>query len=221
MVYDAQHIRNVVLLGHAGSGKTSFAECMLYEAKAIPRRGKTEDGNTVSDFTQIEQTRRNSIFSTLMHVDWKDCKINLLDTPGADDFVGEVVSAMKVADTAVMMLNGRSGVEVGTELIWDYIQTNRTPTLFVINHLDNPQADYDTTLEQAKERFGKNVLAVQYPSVLAQILRKLSMFCGWWSINSTPRAANPKNSASLPAKCPAPEKCTKLLSKSPLKAMNH
>jgi elongation factor G len=163
MIYDAQHIRNVVLLGHAGSGKTSFVECMLYEAKAIPRRGKTEDGNTVSDFTNIEQTRGNSIFSTLMHVDWKDCKINLLDTPGADDFVGEVVSAMKVADTAVMMLNARSGVEVGTELIWDYVQTNKTPTLFVINHLDNPQADYDTTLEQAKERFGKNVLAVQYP----------------------------------------------------------
>ena len=163
MVYDAQNIRNVVLLGHAGSGKTSFVECMLYEAKAIPRRGKIEDGNTVSDFTNIEQTRRNSIFSTLMHVDWKDCKINLLDTPGADDFVGEVVSAMKVADTAVMMLNARSGVEVGTELIWDYIQTNKTPTLFVINHLDNPKADYDTTLEQARERFGKNVLPVQYP----------------------------------------------------------
>jgi elongation factor G len=163
MTYDAKNLRNVVLLGHSGSGKTSFVECMLYEAKAIPRRGRTEDGNTVSDFTQIEQGRGSSIFSTLMHVGWKDCKINIIDTPGADDFVGEVVSALKVADTAVMMLNARSGVEVGTELIWEYVQTNKTPTLFVINHLDHDKADFDATLEQAQARFGAKVLPVQYP----------------------------------------------------------
>ncbi|MBL7813687.1 MAG: elongation factor G [Saprospiraceae bacterium] len=163
MTYDAKNLRNVVLLGHSGSGKTSFVECMLYEAKAIPRRGRTEDGNTVSDFTQIEQSRGNSIFSTLMHVGWKDCKINIIDTPGADDFVGEIVSALKVADTAVMMLNARSGVEVGTELIWEYVQTNKTPTLFVINHLDHEKADFDATLEQAQARFGSKVLPVQYP----------------------------------------------------------
>ena len=163
MVYDAQHIRNVVLLGHSGSGKTSFVESMLFEAKALPRRGKVEDGNTVSDFSTIEQSRGSSLFSTLMHVSWKDCKINLVDTPGADDFVGEVVSAMKVADTAVMLLNAKSGVEVGTELIWEHIQRNETPTLFVINHLDHDKADYETTLEQAKNRFGSKVIAVQYP----------------------------------------------------------
>jgi elongation factor G len=163
MTYDAKNLRNVVLLGHSGSGKTSFVECMLYEAKAIPRRGRTEDGNTVSDFTQIEQGRGSSIFSTLMHVDWKDCKINIIDTPGADDFVGEIVSALKVADTAVMMLNARSGVEVGTELIWEHVQTNKTPTLFVINHLDHEKADFDATLEQAQARFGSKVLPVQYP----------------------------------------------------------
>jgi elongation factor G len=163
MIYDANNIRNVALLGHSGSGKTSFVECMLYEAKAIPRRGNTEDGNTVSDFTAIEQNRKSSIFSTLMHVDWKDSKINILDTPGADDFVGEVVSSLKVADTAVMMLNAKSGVEVGTELIWEYIQRFQTPTLFVINHLDHDKADFDTTLEQAQARFGAKVLPVQYP----------------------------------------------------------
>jgi elongation factor G len=163
MTYDAKKLRNVVLLGHSGSGKTSFVECMLFEAKAIPRRGRTEDGNTVSDFTQIEQSRGNSIFSTLMHVGWKDCKINIIDTPGADDFVGEVVSALKVADTAIMMLNARSGVEVGTELIWEYVQTNQTPTLFVINQLDHNKADFDATLEQAQARFGNKVLPVQYP----------------------------------------------------------
>ena len=163
MNYDAKDIRNVVLLGHSGSGKTSFVECMLYEAKAVARRGKIEDGNTVSDFTNIEQTRQSSIFSTLMHVGWKDTKINILDTPGADDFVGEVVSAMKVADTALMVLNAKSGVEVGTELIWEYVQTFKTPTVFVVNQLDHDKADYDATLEQARQRFGNRVLAVQYP----------------------------------------------------------
>lgn len=163
MTYDAKNLRNVVLLGHSGSGKTSFVECMLYESKAIPRRGRTEDRNTVSDFSPIEQSRGSSIFSTLMHVGWKDCKINIIDTPGADDFVGEVVSALKVADTAIMMLNARSGVEVGTELIWEYVQDYKTPTLFVINHLDHDKADYEATLEQAQARFGSKVLPVQYP----------------------------------------------------------
>lgn len=163
MTYDAKNLRNVVLLGHSGSGKTSFVECMLYEAKDIPRRGRTEDGNTTSDFTPIEQSRGSSIFSTLMHVAWKDCKINIIDTPGADDFVGEVVSALKVADTAIMMLNARSGVEVGTELIWEYVQNYQTPTLFIINQLDHEKADFEATLEQAQERFGKGVLPIQYP----------------------------------------------------------
>jgi elongation factor G len=163
MVYDAKNIRNVVLLGHSGSGKTSFVECMLYEAKAVPRRGRTEDSNTVSDFTQIEQSRGSSIFSTLMHVGWKDCKINIIDTPGSDDFVGEVISALKVADTGVMLLNARAGVEVGTELIWEYIQEFKTPAIFVINQLDHEKADFDNTLEQARARFGAKVLPVQYP----------------------------------------------------------
>ncbi|KAI9549710.1 elongation factor G [Daphnia sinensis] len=163
MIYDAKNIRNVVLLGHSGSGKTSFVECMLYEAKAIPRRGKTEDGNTTSDFTAIEQNRGNSIFSTLMHVSWKDCKINIIDTPGSDDFVGEVVSSLKVADTGVMLLNAKSGVEVGTELIWEYVQNFKTPTVFVINQLDHEKADFDATLEQARSRFGDRVVPVQYP----------------------------------------------------------
>ncbi len=163
MIYDAKNIRNVVLLGHSGSGKTSFVDCMLYEAKAIPRRGKIEDGNTTSDFTQIEQSRGSSIFSTLMHVSWKDCKINIIDTPGSDDFVGEVISSLKVADTGVMLLNAKNGVEVGTELIWEYVQSFKTPTIFVINQLDHEKADFDATLEQARSRFGDKVVTVQYP----------------------------------------------------------
>jgi elongation factor G len=163
MIYDAKNIRNVVLLGHSGSGKTSFVDCMLYEAKAIPRRGKIEDGNTTSDFTQIEQSRGGSIFSTLMHVGWKDCKINIIDTPGSDDFVGEVISSLKVADTGIMLLNAKNGVEVGTELIWEYVQSFKTPTIFVINQLDHDKADFDATFEQARSRFGDKVVTVQYP----------------------------------------------------------
>jgi elongation factor G len=116
--YDTSKIRNVVLVGHSGSGKTTFAETMLYEAKAINRRGTIGDGNTQSDYTALEQQRGHSLFASLLHCAWKDTKINILDTPGLDDFSGEVVAALKVADTAVMLLNARSGVEVGTELIW-------------------------------------------------------------------------------------------------------
>jgi peptide subunit release factor RF-3 len=100
-----------------GSGKTLFVECMLYEAGAINRRGTIEGQNTVSDYTKIEQERGNSLFSSLMHVQWRDNKINIIDTPGYDDFVGEVIASLKVADTALMMVNASNGVEVGTELL--------------------------------------------------------------------------------------------------------
>ncbi len=163
MSYETKDIRNVVLLGHSGSGKTLFNECMLFEAGAVNRRGTIEDQNTVSDFSDIEQERGNSLFTTLMHVSWKDSKINILDTPGFDDFVGEVVSALKVADTAVMMLNARSGVEVGTELIWEYVEKFDTPSIFVINQMDHEKADFDLTLEQAINRFGPKVIPVQFP----------------------------------------------------------
>ncbi|MEI6412395.1 MAG: elongation factor G [Bacteroidota bacterium] len=161
--YDTSKIRNIVLVGHSGSGKTTLAETMLYEAKAINRRGSVGDGNTQSDYTALEQQRGHSLFTSLLHCSWKDTKINILDTPGLDDFVGEVVTALKVADTAVMILNARSGVEVGTELIWEYIETFNTPTVFVINQLDHEKADFETTLDQAKNRFGNRVLPFQFP----------------------------------------------------------
>ncbi|HMQ46984.1 MAG TPA: elongation factor G [Saprospiraceae bacterium] len=163
MSHDTKDIRNVTLLGHSGSGKTTFAECMLYEAGQITRRGAVEEGNTASDYTNIEKERGNSIFSALLHAEWKDSKINIIDTPGFDDFVGEVVSALKVADTGVMLLNAKNGVEVGTELIWDYIEKFETPALFVINQLDHEKADFESTLQQAQNRFGNKVIPVQYP----------------------------------------------------------
>ncbi len=163
MSYNTKNLRNVVLLGHSGCGKTTFAETMLFESKSTSRRGSIEERNTVSDYTNIESERGNSIFATLMNAKWKDSKINIIDTPGLDDFGGEVISALKVTDTAVIILNARSGVEVGTELVWEYVEKYKTPSIFVINQVDNEKADFDTTLEQAKARFGNKVLPVQYP----------------------------------------------------------
>jgi elongation factor G len=161
--YDTSKIRNVVLVGHAGCGKTTFAETMLFEAKAISRRGSTSEGSTQGDYTSLEQERGHSLFTSVLHASWKDTKINILDTPGLDDFVGEVVTALKVADTAVVMLNAKGGVEVGTELIWEYVDAYDTPSIFVINQLDHEKADFESTLEQAKARFGSRVLPMQFP----------------------------------------------------------
>ncbi len=163
MGVETKNLRNVVLLGHSGSGKTLFAETMLFESGALTRRGTIEGQNTASDYTKLEQERGNSLFSALMHVNWRDNKINIIDTPGYDDFVGEVISSLKVADTAVMIVNATSGVEVGTELLWEYVENYKTPGLFVINQLDHEKANYDTSLEQLKNNFGPKVMAVQYP----------------------------------------------------------
>ena len=163
MGLETKNIRNIVLLGHSGSGKTSLTEAMLFEAKELSRLGNIEGKSTTSDFTNIEKEKGNSIFSTLMHAKWKDSKINIIDTPGLDDFVGEVISSMKVADTAGVILNSTSGVEVGTELVWEYIEKYKTPAFFVINQMDHDKSDYERTLEQAKERFGNKVIPLQFP----------------------------------------------------------
>ena len=163
MAITTKNIRNVCLLGHSGCGKTTFAETMLFEAGAIPRRGSIEAGNTVSDFTNIEKERGNSIFSTLMHAHWKESKINVIDTPGLDDFSGEVISSLKVADTALVVINAAHGVEVSTELVWEYIQKYNTPSMFVVNQVDHEKSDYDQTVEQIRARFGNNAIPVQYP----------------------------------------------------------
>ena len=163
MSVDTKNIRNVVLLGHSGSGKTTLTEAMLFESGAVNRMGTISAGNTLSDYTAIEQERGNSLFSSLINVKWRDHKINVIDTPGFDDFVGEVVCSLKVADTALMLLNSASGVEVGTEILWDYVNEFKTPLIFVISQMDHEKANFENTLEQAKERFGPKVIPVQYP----------------------------------------------------------
>lgn len=161
--YDSKHVKNIALLGHAGCGKTTLAECMLFEAGITKRRGSIAARNTVSDYHELETERQSSVFSSLLHTTWKDYKINIIDTPGYDDFAGEVISALRVADTGVMVLNAAMGVEVGTDIIWEYTNTFKTPTIFVVNQLDHKDADFERTLADAKAHFGTNVVAVQYP----------------------------------------------------------
>src|SRR6476620_5855117 len=160
---DPAHVKNIVLLGHAGSGKTTLSECMLFEAGLTTRRGTVEEKNTVADFYELEQERGNSIFSKLLHTEWRGYKINIIDTPGYDDFVAEVLSALRVADTGVMLLNASFGVEVGADIIWEYTEKFRTPMIFAVNKIDQDKADFDKTVSEAKEHFGRNVVVVQYP----------------------------------------------------------
>jgi elongation factor G len=162
-VYDEKHLKNIVLLGAPKSGKTLLAEDMLFEAGITHRRGTIEGKNTVSDYHEIEQERGNSIFATVLHTEWRDYKINIIDTPGFDDFVGEMISAIRVADTCVLVINAQHGVEVGTELIWKYVDEFNKPVIFAINQADHPKADFDSALDSLRKTFGKAVTQMQYP----------------------------------------------------------
>ena len=162
-VFDAKHIKNIVLLGAAKSGKTTLAETMLFEAGLINRRGSVENKNTISDYHEIEHERGNSVYATAMHTEWRDYKINLIDTPGLDDFIGEIVSSVRVADTCVLLINAQHGIEVGTELIWNYADRYQKPVILAINQLDHPKSNFDQTLESMKQRFGSAATLMQYP----------------------------------------------------------
>lgn len=162
-VYDEKHIKNVVLLGASKAGKTLLAEDMLFEAGIIHRRGTIEGKNTVSDYHEIEHERGNSVFATALHTEWQDYKINIIDTPGFDDFIGEMISSVRVADTCVLVINAQHGVEVGTELIWNYIDRFSKPTIFAINQVDHPKSDFESALASLNARFGNAVTQMQYP----------------------------------------------------------
>ncbi|PKA84144.1 translation elongation factor 2 (EF-2/EF-G) [Ulvibacter sp. MAR_2010_11] len=162
-IYDDKHIKNVVFVGAHNSGKTTLAETMLFEAGLLNRRGTVEAKNTVSDYHEIEHERGNSIFATPLHTEWRNYKINIIDTPGLDDFIGEIISSIRVADTIVTVLNGQHGVEVGTEIIWSYIDKFQRPTLFVVNQIDHPNAKFDESFKSIKSLVGNNAIQIQYP----------------------------------------------------------
>lgn len=165
-VYDDKHIKNVAFVGAHNSGKTTLAETMLFEAGLLNRRGTIEAKNTVSDYREIEQERQSSIFATPLHTEWRNYKINIIDTPGLDDFIGEIVSSIRVSDTIVTVVNAQHGVEVGTEIIWNYISKYHKPTLFVINQIDHPKAKFDDSFASIVDFIGNNAVKIQYPLVV-------------------------------------------------------
>lgn len=162
-VYQTNEIKNIALIGGAKSGKTTLAECMLFEGGIVNRRGFIEDKNTVSDYREIELERQNSVFSTVMYTEFNGKKINIIDTPGFDDFMGEVFSALKVCDTALMVVNAQNGVEVGTEITWRHASKQNVPIVFVVNQLEHEKANFEETLRQLKTQMGGKVTVLQYP----------------------------------------------------------
>ena len=156
-------IRNVVMMGHGKCGKTTLAEAMLINSGAIDRMGKVAEGNTVSDYDPEEVKRQVSIQSSMIPVEWKGMKYNIIDTPGYFDFVGEVKQGLRAADSALIVLSGRSGVSVGTEQVFKYAQTKGVPIMFFVNKMDDDRANYMNTLEQMKEKFGKSVTPFVVP----------------------------------------------------------
>ncbi len=161
--FTPDHIRNVALIGHGGAGKTSIAEAMLFSAGSTTRLGRVEEGNTLSDYHPDEIERQISINASLLFCEWKNTKINLLDTPGYTDFTGEVKASLRVADTAVVLLKAVEGAEVGTEIVWKYTAEFGTAAVFVVNKLDQENADFDRTVEQAREMISHDIVPVQFP----------------------------------------------------------
>ncbi|MCL0078998.1 elongation factor G [Dehalococcoidia bacterium] len=161
--FRTEDIRNVLLLSHTGAGKTSLAEAMLYDAGVTTRLGKVDDGNTVADFEPEEIKRRSSISTSLLPFEWKKTKINVIDVPGYFDFVGEVKSALRVADGAVIVVCAASGVEVGTEIVWEYADEIGLPRIIFVNKIDRENADFSKVVEQIEERFGRRCVPVQFP----------------------------------------------------------
>jgi len=165
--YQAEEIRNVAVLGHASSGKTSLCEAMLYTAGATTRLGRIEDGTTLSDYHDDEILRKFSISSSLLNFEWNKIKTNLLDAPGYLDFISESKALTRVADLALIVVHGQSGVEVGTELIFNYAKNDNLPTWFVVNMMDKEHADFEKTLSELRKSFGKKVVPIQIPANLA------------------------------------------------------
>ncbi|MBQ7423244.1 MAG: elongation factor G [Prevotella sp.] len=162
-IYQTNEIKNIALLGSAGSGKTTLAESMLFESGVIKRRGTVEAKNTVSDYFPVEQEYGYSVFSTVFNVEWNNKKLNIIDCPGSDDFVGGAITALNVTDQALILINGQYGPEVGTQNIFRYTERLQKPVIFLVNQLDRDNCDFDSILNQMRDIYGQKCVPVQYP----------------------------------------------------------
>lgn len=199
--YKINNLRNVGLVGHGGSGKTSLMESLLFHTKEIDRIGKVEDGTTISDYDPEEKKRQVSISTSVAHCEWKDVKINLVDMPGYFDFEGEVIQGLSAIDMAMITVCGVSGIEVGTEKAWNYAEEHKLPRAIFINKLDRENSNFEKVLMQLKEKFGVSVVPIQYP------IGKENEFKGIVNIISNrARIFNPKTHAMDEA--PVPEELT-------------
>lgn len=162
-VYQTNEIKNIALLGSAGSGKTTLAEAMLYESGLIKRRGSVEAKNTVSDYFPVEQEYGYSVFSTVFNVEWNNKKLNIIDCPGSDDFVGGAITALNVTDQAVISINGQYGPEVGTQNNFRYTEKLKKPVIFLVNQLDSDKCDFDSIISSMQDIYGPKCVQIQYP----------------------------------------------------------
>src|SRR6266852_5653057 len=162
-VYRAEQIRNIALISHVGTGKTSLIDAALYDSGAVTRQGKVDEGTSVVDYDPEELKRRMSLNAKVLPVEWKNRKINFIDTPGYPDFVGEVKAALRVADAALVVVTAEKGVEVGTELTWQYADERNLPRLVLVNKLDRENTSFDQALESLRKRFGLKVVPLQLP----------------------------------------------------------
>ena len=162
-VYQTKEIRNIAVIGGNRTGKTTLCEAMAFHGGVISRRGTVEDKNTLSDYREVELERQQSIQSSVMYAEFNGTKINMVDCPGFDDFIGETISALRVMDTALMVINSQNGVDVGAEIQWRHAKAAGIPVMFAVNQLDHEKANFDETLHQLKEYFGGSVMAFQYP----------------------------------------------------------
>jgi elongation factor G len=162
-VYSTNQIKNFTLLGNTGSGKTTLAEAMLFEGKVIERRGEVESKNTVSDYNDIERENGSSVYASVLYAEINDKKLNFIDPSGSDDFINGSVAALSVTDVGVMVVNAQHGVEVGTEIHSRYLEKMKKGAVIAVNQLDHEKSNFDKVIEEAEERFGKNVTIIQYP----------------------------------------------------------